>query len=67
MIDRKNSGKRIELLYTGDPHTELKPGDMGTIVYERFSEFFGETTISVSWDSGSSLSLLDSTDRYRIL
>ena len=25
------SGKRIELISTSDPYTELKPGDQGTV------------------------------------
>lgn len=67
MIDRSNSGKRVELVYTGDPHTELKAGDRGTIIHQRFDEFFGETTTSIDWDCGSSLALLSGEDQFRIL
>jgi hypothetical protein len=49
-------GDRIALVHTTDSHTELKPGDEGTV----------HSILSVSWDSGSTLSmLLDDGDEVR--
>ncbi|MGW1064333.1 DUF4314 domain-containing protein [Streptomyces aureus] len=55
-------GDRIALVHTTDPHTELKPGDKGTV--RRFDARL--SILSVSWDGGSSLSmLLDDGDEVR--
>lgn len=56
MIDRKNAGKRVQLVKTSDPYTKLKPGAQGTLVSIRKTEF--DTYVSVQWDDGSSLMLL---------
>lgn len=50
-------GDRVELVYTSDPHTRLVPGDLGT-VYRQSSDGDGRRTVSISWDSGSSLAML---------
>ena len=55
-------GKRIELISTTDPYTELKPGDQGTV---DFADDVG--TIHVSWDNGSQLGLVPGEDRYKLL
>jgi hypothetical protein len=55
---------RITLDYTSDPYTKLQSGATGTVYKERYSEYDGTTTIHVKWDDGSSLSLLDSEDRW---
>ncbi|UUU31923.1 DUF4314 domain-containing protein [Streptomyces sp. CA-210063] len=47
-------GDRIALVYTTDPHTQLKPGDEGTV--QRFD--VGLCMLYVEWDSGSRLSML---------
>ena len=45
-------GKRVQLQYTNDPYTGLRQGDEGVI------NFIDDTgTISVKWNSGSSLGL----------
>ncbi|MFI7136612.1 DUF4314 domain-containing protein [Streptomyces massasporeus] len=55
-------GDRIALVHTTDPHTDLKPGDEGTV--HRFDAALAQ--LSVNWDSGSRLSmLLDDGDEVR--
>lgn len=63
---------RIELVSTDDPYTNLEPGDRGTVTdVSRLPPGIGSTDeekqISVEWDSGSSLKLIDGVDEYRIL
>ena len=66
MMDRTNSGKRVEFVSSNDPHTRLVPGTQGTILYSRDDGF--SETISVKWDDGSSLSMIPSEgDRIRML
>lgn len=61
-IDYSLRGTRIELVYTNDPYTKLKPGDKGTIRFEN------EDSIAVMWDCGSSLSMRECDgDRFKIL
>lgn len=62
-------GKRIRLIFTNDPYTRLKTGDMGTITYasELPSRVGGERQLWVSWDSGSSLAMIEGKDFYEIL
>lgn len=61
-VDYSLRGKRIELIYTSDPYTKLKPGDKGVIKFET------EDSLSVMWDCGSSLSMRECDgDKYRIL
>ncbi len=52
-------GTRIELRYISDPHTELKPGALGTVT---MIDALG--TIHVAWDSGSTLGLIPGEDRW---
>lgn len=54
--------KRIELVFTSDPYTELKPGDRGTV---SLVDDIG--TVHVNWDSGSKLGLCPGEDQYRII
>jgi hypothetical protein len=61
-------GKRIELLGTNDPYTDLKPGDRGTVV--NVIELPQEDTpfkVWVQWDSGSRLGILEGHDDYRMV
>lgn len=62
-------GKRIRLIFTNDPYTRLKTGDMGTITYasELPSRVGGERQLWVSWDSGSNLAMIEGKDFYEIL
>ena len=55
-------GKRIELISTTDPYTELKPGDLGTV---DFVDDMG--TIHINWDNGSQLGLVPGEDQYKIV
>ena len=55
-------GKRIELISTTDPYTELKPGDRGTV---DFVDDLG--TIHITWDNGSQLGLVPEEDQYKIV
>ncbi|GIM90115.1 DUF4314 domain-containing protein [Paractinoplanes toevensis] len=53
-------GQRVRLEHTNDPHTDLRPGDTGTV--RRHDE--QQQTVYVDWDSGSTLSMcLDAGDR----
>jgi len=58
-------GDRIELVYTNDQHTKLKPGDRGTIT--GFGRTPYETQLWIDWDSGSRLMLLEGVDQFKIL
>ncbi len=55
-------GKRIELISTTDPYTDLKPGDLGTV---DFVDDLG--TIHITWDNGSQLGLVPGEDQYKIV
>ena len=61
---RFERGDRVALEHTDDPHTRLRPGDEGTVT--RYAPDLGQ--LDVSWDSGSTLSmLLDDGDRVRLI
>ena len=66
-LNRTLEGRRIELIYTTDPYTKLEKGDLGTIKWERNNDLWNEDVISVSWDSGSNLSLIRGKDSFKIL
>jgi len=58
MIDSPfKPGERVRLVRCADPHTRLQPGAVGTVTRCR-AGYQGELTVGVSWDSGSSLSML---------
>ena len=62
-LDRPLVGRRIRLLNTTDPITELKPGDQGVIhSIDRVTDI-----VHVRWDSGSTLSLLPGDDAFEVL
>jgi uncharacterized protein DUF4314 len=59
---RFERGDRVALEHTDDPHTRLRPGDEGTVTR------YAAGQLDVSWDSGSTLSmLLDDGDRVRLI
>ncbi|MGI0002491.1 MAG: DUF4314 domain-containing protein [Nitrososphaeraceae archaeon] len=61
-------GKRIELIRTDNPYTNLKSGDGGTVV--DVSELRDEDKpfkVWVLWDSGSRLTILEGHDDYRMV
>ena len=55
-------GARVELVYTSDPYTKLKPGDTGGV---SFVDDMG--TVHVNWDNGSMLGMVPGEDELRIL
>lgn len=61
MIEPK-IGQRIELIYTNDPHVNLKPGDQGTVGYVD-----GIGRLHVEWDNGEKLTLVPDTDKWKVL
>ena len=65
--DLKHSyvGRRIQLVQTVDPYTNLKAGDKGTVTY--VSKILDDISIGVKWDTGSSMSLIYGKDDFKIL
>jgi hypothetical protein len=61
-MNNKIEGKKVELISTSDPYTNLKSGSRGTV---EFVDDLG--TVHVSWDNGSMLGLLPDVDQYKIL
>ena len=66
------SGDRIRLKYTTDEYTKLEVGSLGWVTGRRMAldpyEIHTVETIDVTWDDGSTLSLIPSDgDRYEIL
>jgi hypothetical protein len=55
-------GKRIEIIYTSDPYTELKPGDRGVV---EFVDALG--TVFVDWDNNAHLGLIPGEDKWKII
>lgn len=53
-------GKRVTLLRTSDPYTNLKAGDEGVVDY---IDDMG--TVFVKWDNGSSLGLIEGEDLWQ--
>lgn len=62
-------GKRIELIETNDPYTDLKKGDQGTIRDVNECELWSErfTQIGVKWDNGSNLMMVLPKDKFKVL
>ncbi|MEH0931419.1 DUF4314 domain-containing protein [Micromonospora sp. CPCC 205558] len=57
-------GQRVALVHTSDPHTQLRPGDTGTV--RRHDQ--RHNIVEVIWDSGSALSMcLDAGDRMQLV
>lgn len=61
-MNKPQPGQRVRLEYTDDPHTNLKPGDEGTVQLVD-----GAHTVHIKWDSGSNLGLIPGVDRWTIL
>ena len=56
-------GDRVELICGGDQYTNLRPGELGTVV---FIDSFD--TVHVDWDSGKKLGLIrEAGDEWRIV
>ena len=60
-------GTRIELVYTDDPYTRLKPGSQGTLRrHWRSDPPDGCDWVEVDWDDGSNLRLMQEVgDKWR--
>jgi hypothetical protein len=52
-------GQKVQLVFTDDSHTLLKPGDQGIVQYV---DDIG--TVFVKWDDGSSLGLIPELDEW---
>lgn len=55
-------GKRVRLVRTTDPYTELRPGDLGTV-----DHIDGTGTMFVKWDNGSRLGLIADEDEWEVV
>ena len=55
-------GKKVQLVYTDDQYTKLKPGDFGIV---RLVDDTG--TIHVNWENGSNLGLIPGVDKFHII
>jgi hypothetical protein len=55
-------GKKVQLVYTDDQYTKLKPGDFGVV---RLVDDTG--TIHVNWEDGSNLGLIPGVDKFHII
>ena len=67
-FDDTDKGRRVRLLFTDDPYTELEPGDEGTATQRNYTLVVGgEYTLFVKWDSGSSLGLVKNVDRWEFI
>jgi hypothetical protein len=63
-------GRRIEFLYAAwdnDVHNELKTGDLGTITDLSPMSRSNRHMISVDWDNGSRIALIENSDAYEVL
>jgi len=58
-LDRSMAGKRVKLIRTSDPYTDLRPGDEGVA---QFTDDMG--TLAVKWDNGSSLGMVPGEDQW---
>jgi hypothetical protein len=63
---KTKKGDRVQLISTSDRMTLLKSGDQGVVMSARIDPW-GDFTISVKWDSGSSLSLISSEDYWQVI
>lgn len=60
--ERYKIGTRVELVFTEDRHTNLKPGEQGTV-----SCVDDMGTVFIDWDSGSGLGMIPGVDEIRII
>lgn len=58
----KMDGRRVRLIYCADIHTQLMPGECGTV-----SMIDDCGTWHVNWDKGSRLGLVPDIDRWEVL
>ena len=60
--DHPDVGKRVRLLRTTDPYTDLKPGDEGVI-----QDVDDAGTVHIKWDQGSGLGLIPGEDAWEVI
>ena len=63
---KDDAGRRVELIYTDDPYTRLKPGDRGTYQF-LLTQTVIENQHCIKWDNGSSLTLLEGKDQFKFV
>lgn len=56
------TGTRVKLIFTNDPYTILRNGDLGTV---RLVDDMG--TIHVNWDCGTRFGLIPNEDIFEII
>jgi len=64
-FDKRNEGRRVELVYTNDPYTTLRPGDRGT--YQMAIINRGLIQHCIKWDNGSNLMLIEGQDKFKFI
>ncbi len=57
---------RVRLVATANPHSPLKPDDLGTLVQIRFDKERTIRILDVIWDSGEAISLIEGEDSWRV-
>ncbi len=60
--EKYQTGTRIELINTDDPHTKLQSGERGTV---DFVDDIGQ--VHIIWDCGSTLALIPGKDQFKKL
>ena len=58
-------GDAIELVYTNDELTKIKPGDQGIV--EEIEGEPGDRLIWVKWKNGQRLGLLEEIDKFKVI
>ena len=51
-------GDRVQLIYTDDEYTDLKPGALGTVNHLEAANSLGRRVLNITWDGGHVLSML---------
>jgi len=63
---KHNAGRRVKLVYTNDPYTNLRSGDTGTYQFAlRMPD--GKFQHSIEWDNGSTLMLIQGVDDFEFI
>lgn len=65
MMNKTNTGRRVELVHSSDPYTQLRAGSQGTVKYQRYDGF--SNTTSIAWDDGSTLMMIEGEDHFKFL
>lgn len=65
-MKEEDKGRRVELISTDDPYTNLKSGDKGTYLF-CLTQPDGIHQHVISWDNGSTLMLLQGIDSFKFI